>query len=280
VKMRLTNAVFLVLVGLGVAFLTCAPAVGQQQAQKAVKPQKAGAKGQKAGPGAAQPGQQETPIHITASRLEADQQAGVILFTGNVKAVQGDSILYCDQLWVYYQTAPQPQQAGAAAAQPTQEGQAAAAQPGATPERQPSAAPPAQGQPDQAKAASPLGDMGGEKISHIVARGQVRFVQEDRVATGEEATYYKDRDEVVLVGNPQLWRGENSLKGEKIIFNLATNKVQVESSPQKRVEAYFYTAAQPGGEKGPIPFAPATQKAPRGASKASQKALKKGPAGP
>ena len=48
----------------------------------------------------------------------------------------------------------------------------------------------------------------------------MRFVQEDRVATGQTATYYKDRDEVVLVGNPQLWQAENNLKGERIIFNL------------------------------------------------------------
>jgi len=267
---------------LGLGLLTFSPAWGQQQAQKpGAKAQPAGAKAPKAGPGAAQPGQQETPIHITAARLEADQQAGVAVFTGNVKAVQGDSILYCDQLYVYYQTAPQPQKAGGAPAEAGEEAKAPEAKPGeAKPAGQPSEAQPGAGQPAQAKAASPLGDMGGEKISHIVARGQVRFVQEDRVATGEEATYYKDRDEVVLVGNPQLWRGENSLKGERIIFNLTTNKVLVESSPQKRVEAHLYSAAQPGGEKGAMPFAPKAQKGTKGPAKPSQKAIKKGTAGP
>ncbi len=258
--------------GLGLALVATAWAQTPQKAPKA------GAKASKAAPGVTQPGQQETPIHITAARLEADQQAGVAVFTGQVKAVQGDSILYCDQLYVYYQTAPQTQKPGAAPAEAGAGGQA----PEAKPEGQPSEAQPAQpaaGQPAPAKA-SPLSDMGGEKISHIVARGQVRFVQEDRVATGEEATYYKDRDEVVLVGNPQLWRGENSLKGERIIFNLTTNKVLVESSPQKRVEAHLYGSAQPGGEKGPLPFAPKVQKGAKGAPKASPKALKQGTAGP
>jgi lipopolysaccharide export system protein LptA len=73
------------------------------------------------------------------------------------------------------------------------------------------------------------------------------MVQEDRVATGNEAVYYKDRDEVVLTGNPQLWRAENTLKGERIIFNLETKKVLVESSPQRRVEALLYSQ---GASKG------------------------------
>jgi lipopolysaccharide export system protein LptA len=231
VKAWLKPAGCLLLVFLGFCLLTLSPAWGQ--------------KAQKTGEKVLKPGEKEaakeTPIHITASRLEADQNKGVILFSGQVKTVQGESTLYCDQLWVYYQTAPQPQKAGAAAS-------------GSAPE----------GQPSEAKQSSLLGDMGGEKISHIVARGQVRFVQEDRVATGTEATYYKDRGEVVLVGNPQLWRGENTLKGEKIIFNLASNTVLVESSPQKRVEAHLYSSAQSAaGEKGALPFGPPGQKPPK-----------------
>jgi lipopolysaccharide export system protein LptA len=106
-----------------------------------------------------------------------------------------------------------------------------------------------------------LSDLGGEKITRIVARGQVRFVQEDRVATGQEAIYYKDREEVVLLGNPQVWRAENTLKGEKIIFNLKDNKMQVESSPQKRVEAHLYSATSgPAGGKESLPFGPKSRK--------------------
>ena len=98
--------------------------------------------------------------------------------------------------------------------------------------------------------------MGGDKIDRIVATGQVRFVQGDRVATGQTATYYQDRDEVVLVGNPQLWQAENNLKGERIIFNLKDNKMRVESSPQKRVEAHLYPGNQGTGGKG-TPLLPA-----------------------
>jgi len=174
-----------------------------------------------AGPTPVKKPEGEFPLHITAARLEADQNAGWVLFTGNVKAHYGDSTLYADNLWVYFQTESKP----------------ASPAPGGAP-------------PAKDAGASALTELGGEKITRIVARGQVRFVQEDRVATGQEAIYYKDKEEVVLLGNPQLWRGENTLKGERIVFNLKTNTMQVESSPQKRVEAHLYSTAKGVGGKG------------------------------
>lgn len=170
----------------------------------------------------------ELPLNITAARLEADQKEGVIVFTGQVKAQHGDATLYADQLRVYFQAA--------------------------TPA---GAAPPS---PGEEKARSPLGELGGEKITRIVAQGQVRFVQQDRVATGQEAIYYKDREEVVLLGNPQLWRAENTLKGERIVFNLKDNKMLVEGSSQKRVEAHLYSAARGAGGREGLPLGPRSKK--------------------
>jgi lipopolysaccharide export system protein LptA len=166
--------------------------------------------------------EKEVPLQITAARLEADQAQGIVTFSGSVKAVYGDATLYSDQLRVHFKPKPEP--------------------PKGTPKSP-------QDKADQ----SPLGDVGAEKIDRIVAKGNVRMVQEDRVATGDEGIYYKDRDEVVLTGNPQLWRAENTLKGERIIFNLTTNKVLVESSPQRRVEALLYSqGASEGKTKQPL----------------------------
>lgn len=182
-----------------------------------------GAAAQKPAPGV------EVPLRIIAARLEADQKEGVIIFSGRVKADYGDSTLYADQLRVYFQSKPASPQG---AVKPS---------------------------PEKAEQ-SLLGDLGAEKIDRIVARGNVRFVQEDRVATGQEAIYYKDRDEVVLRGDPQVWRAENTLKGERIIFNLKTNKVLVESSSRRRVEALLYSKGTSEG-KASLPFGP---KAPKG----------------
>ena len=175
--------------------------------------------------------EKDVPLVITSARLEADQIKGIVIFTGSVKAVYGDATLYSDQLRVYFKPKPEP--------------------PKGTPKPPPE---------KQEKAGqSPLGDVGAEKIDHIVAKGNVRMVQEDRVATGDEAIYYQDRDEVVLTGNPQLWRAENTLKGERIIFNLETKKVLVESSPQRRVEALLYSQGAAEG-KAKQPLSPKARK--------------------
>lgn len=169
---------------------------------------------------------QEIPLHITALRLEADQTERLITFSGQVKAQYGESTLYTERLKVYYKS-PEPK-ADPAAEKPADP--------------------------------SPLADLGGEKIDRIEAEGQVRFVQEDKVAAGQKAIYYRDEDKVVLLGNPQLWRGENNLKGERITLHLKDNRVVVESSPQKRVEAHLYQAPGaapkvggllPGGHRAP-----------------------------
>jgi lipopolysaccharide export system protein LptA len=145
--------------------------------------------------------------------MEADQEQRLIVFKGQVKAEYGDDTLYTDQLLVIYKPKEKVR-------------------------------PPAAGKSTDV---SPLGDLGGEEIDRIEARGNVRYVQDDRVATGETAIYYRNKNEIVLMGNPQVWRGENHLKGSKITINLTSKKVAVESSPQQRVEAHLYQAA-PGGK--------------------------------
>lgn len=162
------------------------------------------------------PGSQkaEVPLHISASRLEADQDQNRIVFKGKVKAVYGDSTLYADELLVIYQP-----KKGAS---------------------------PAAGKPQEI---SPLGGLGDEAIDRIEARGQVRLVQGDRVATGEKAVYYRSKGEIVLLGHPQVWRGENHLRGSRITFNLASQRVVVEGSSEQRVEAHLYQA--PGTGKAP-----------------------------
>lgn len=150
------------------------------------------------------------PLRISAAQMEADQDQRRIVFSGQVKAEYGDSVLYTDKLLVFYE----PGKEKRAAAGPGQAG-------GET---------------------SPFGDLGGGRLDRLEARGKVRFVQGDRVATGEVAVYKRSRDEIVLTGRPQVWRGENHLKGSRIIFHLGSKKVMVEGSSQQRVEAHLYQA--------------------------------------
>ena len=157
------------------------------------------------------------PLNITAARLEADHPRQEVTFMGEVVARYKDMILYSDVLKIFYETKDKP------AAPVTR----------ATSEK-----------PAAAEGESPLDAVGIEKISRIEARGHVRMVQEDKVATGDQAIYYKDEEKVVLLGHPQLWQGENHLKGEKITFYLKENRAVVEGAPQKRVEAIVYPSAK------------------------------------
>jgi len=175
----------------------------------------------------AKPEARETPLHITALRLEADQKERVITFSGRVKAQYGDSTLYAERLRIFYKPA---------------EGKAAQAG-------------------EESGDRSPLAELGGEKIDRIEAEGRVRFVQEDKVAAGDKAVYYRDEEKVVLLGNPRVWRGENILKGERITLYLKDNRVVVESSPRKRVEAHLYPA--PGKTLGVGGLLPGGPRSPR-----------------
>jgi len=175
---------------------------------------------------------QEFPLHISAAQMEADQNQRVIIFKGQVKADYSDSTLYTDKLLVFYK----PKEGT-----PKAKG------------RSPS--PAAEKSPET----SPLEGLGGEQIDRIEAWGNVRYVQGDRVATGEKAIYYRGKDEIVLLGHPQVWRGEDYMKGSKIIMNLATKKVEVESSPAQRVEAHLYPTTQ-GGKTPPALSPPGRQR--------------------
>ena len=192
--------------------------------------------GQQAAPSSPAPGpatqakapatpKQEFPLHISAAQMEAIQEQHVIIFTGQVKADYGDSTLYTDKLLVFYKPKGEKK--------------------GKTPS--PSAA--------NNPAPSPLAGLGGDQLDRIEAWGNVRYVQGDRVATGEKAIYYRDKDEIVLSGHPQVWRGEDYMKGSKIIMHLATRKVEVESSSNQRVEAHLYPTTQ-GGKTPPALFFP------------------------
>jgi lipopolysaccharide export system protein LptA len=194
--------------GLLLVLLAGTWAWGQGKAPQAAT---SGATVQEKGPKKQKP---DIPLSISAAQLEADQDQNLIVFKGKVKAVYGDTTLYADQLLVFYKPRKKDRSSSSSA--------------------------------EKSQEISPLGDLGGEKIDRIEARGNVRYVQGDRVATGEKAVYYRDKDEIVLLGQPQVWRGENHLRGSKITFNLASQKVRVESSPQQRVEAHLYQDTRGG----------------------------------
>ncbi|MBI5892930.1 MAG: lipopolysaccharide transport periplasmic protein LptA [Deltaproteobacteria bacterium] len=124
------------------------------------------------------------PINITSNRMDANKKEQIVIFTGNVVAVQKDMTIDSDELKVYYTE--------------------------------------------------------GDDVREIIAIGNVKITQPNRVATGEKAVYTKADSKVVLTGNPQAQQGNDTVKGDRITVFLNDNKSIVESDGTSRVKAVIF----------------------------------------
>ena len=130
------------------------------------------------------PSQNRGPIHVTSDRLEADDQAQTVIFSGNAVATQDDVTIHADRLTIKYT---------------------------------------------------------GEKreIVQIVADGQVRIVQQEKLATGEKAVYYNREERVVMTGSPKVTEGDNFVEGQEITLYLNEKRSVVSGGDKGRVKAIF-----------------------------------------
>lgn len=78
------------------------------------------------------------------------------------------------------------------------------------------------------------------ELERIEAKGNVYLYNEKRIATGNEAIYYRDSNKVVMMGNAVLKDGQNYIKGDRVIVFLDENRGMVEGSTQKPVKAIIY----------------------------------------
>ena len=84
---------------------------------------------------------------------------------------------------------------------------------------------------------------GGETkkaVKKIVATGQVRIIQGERVGTGEQAIYDKPAEKITITGAAQVLEGPNRVSGERIIFFINEDRSVVEGSSETKVEAVVY----------------------------------------
>jgi len=90
------------------------------------------------------------------------------------------------------------------------------------------------------------------KIEKIMAKGNVKVVQEDWVAAGDTMDFNADDRIVVLAGNAKAWQDQNMVSGEKIVLYLDEGKSVVERSTREgdRVKAFIYPSSQEKNESG------------------------------
>jgi lipopolysaccharide export system protein LptA len=153
-------------------------------------------------------GSSKEPIKIDANKLDVFDKEGRAVFTGDVVAVQGESTMKCTIMTVFYE---QRDQNG---------GQVT---------------PAAQGADDSA-------------IKKIDCKGPVTIVSRTQVATGENATFDRGSNKIMLTGNATLSDGPNVTKGERVLYDINTGVANIETAPGGRVRALFVP-----GNGGPAP---------------------------
>ena len=153
-------------------------------------------------------GSSKEPIKIDANKLDVFDKEGRAVFTGDVVAVQGESTMKCTIMTVFYE---QRDQNGGQAAPSTQAADDSA-------------------------------------IKKIDCKGPVTIVSRTQVATGENATFDRGSNKIMLTGNATLSDGPNVTKGERVLYDINTGVANIETTPGGRVRALFVP-----GNGGPAP---------------------------
>ena len=69
-----------------------------------------------------------------------------------------------------------------------------------------------------------------QKIIKLLANGNVEFLKDKQLATGDKAIYHLDQEKVIITGNVKLERDNNIVKGEKLIIDFLTGLSKIEGS--------------------------------------------------
>jgi lipopolysaccharide export system protein LptA len=153
----------------------------------------ASAQDQKASPLQGLSMNKDQPVQIEAATLEVRDKQRQATFSGGVKLTQGETVLKCKMLVVFYEDSASASQAKKGA--PTQ-----AAAPG-----------------------------GNQQIKRAEARGDVLVTQKDQTASGENGVFDLKGNTITLTGNVVVTQGQNVMRGERMVVELTTGVVRVES---------------------------------------------------
>jgi len=90
----------------------------------------------------------------------------------------------------------------------------------------------------------------GNEIREVVATGNVKVQEGDRLATAQKAVFMNREQKITLTGQPKVWQGKDMVSGEKIIVLLDEEKSFVESGPDRRVEVILHPKGEGRASKG------------------------------
>ena len=85
---------------------------------------------------------------------------------------------------------------------------------------------------------SSMADSAGD-LDRVIAEKNVRFKNGTQHGSSDKATYFAQKNILVLEGDPILHDGDNSIRGNVIRYFLNENRSVIEGSSKKRVHATF-----------------------------------------
>ena len=193
----------------------------------------------------------DQPVRIVSNTLEVRDKIRQATFAGDVKLTQGDTIIKCRVLVVFYEDTAAPSKKGAPPPVTA----------GAQPEKKSS-----------------------QKIKRAEAKGDVFVIQKEQTASGENAVFDVKSNTVVMTGNVVVTQGPTVLKGDRMVSNLTTGVTNVYSvpvaagkgaaEPPRRVEWMTQPGAPKDAKASPAPAptpAPAAAPTPPPSAKAAPK---------
>ncbi len=77
-------------------------------------------------------------------------------------------------------------------------------------------------------------------LEKIEAKGHVTITQGERIVTGNDAIFYQDTQQIIMLGNAVMREGRNVIHGDRIVVFLDEDRGVVESVEKSRVRATIY----------------------------------------
>ena len=90
------------------------------------------------------------------------------------------------------------------------------------------------------------------QVTRLECFGNVQAVDGERWARGDHADYDTTKEVLVLTGNPEARQGTNTMRGDKVVFYVDTDLIEVE-----RVKGVLESKGKEPGPKKPAPAPPA-----------------------
>ena len=178
----------------------------------------------------------DQPVRIESNSLEVRDKIKQATFFGDVKLTQGETILKCKALVVFYEDTPAPSKKGTGAPQ------------GAQPQAQKNSS---------------------QQIKRAEAKGDVFVIQKDQTASGENGVFDLKSNTVTMTGNVVVTQGQTVMRGEKMVVDLTSGVTNVTS--KGRVEFLTNPGASKDAKATPAPAPPAPPTPPPAAGKAPPK---------